>query len=125
MGQGEGLASGNGQDGSSHLLLSAGSSAQRGAAHGTAANSHILEIVLIWGSSITCWILPASWGSGGCLRAGKGAVPTLRSRPHHESEIGAASPCAAAATLLLNYINRLPSSVIFYYTGKKTNGLGG
>lgn len=33
--------------------------------------------------------------------------------------IGAASPPAATAASLLNYINRPPSSVIFYYMGKK------
>lgn len=34
-------------------------------------------------------------------------------------------PCAAAATSLLNYINRPPSSVIFYYTGKNKTGWAG
>lgn len=37
----------------------------------------------------------------------------------------AASPRAVAATSLLNYINRPPSSVIFYFLGKKKMGSSG
>lgn len=49
-------------------------------------------------------------------------VPRATSSPRATQRRDRASPSAAAATSLLNYINRPPSSVIFYYTGKKWAG---
>lgn len=49
-------------------------------------------------------------------------VPRAASSPRATHSRDCDSPSAAAAASLLNYINRPPSSVIFYYTGKKWAG---
>lgn len=59
-------------------------------------------------------------GSPPCL----GAIPGESGAVPRTQSIGAASPPAATAASLLNYINRPPSSVIFYYMGKKKDGPG-
>jgi len=58
------------------------------------------------------WWLSQRWGM--CPSQAR-----FQPRPRCEAGAGAASRCAAAAASLLNYINRPPSSVIFYYMGKK------
>lgn len=111
LGQGEGLGSGS----RGQLLpppppsfAGAGLLATQHRSCGSAGKSHFLGYLLF--GVVVC--LSASPPCLGAVSGEEGAVSGWQS-------IGAASPPAATAASLLNYINRPPSSVIFYYVGKK------
>lgn len=126
MGQDMGFSWENGQDSSCHILLQAGLSVEHRTAHETTVTWLCWKITLLRNShyfGFCCYTrdIPRVLGQWWLPQRGRRqrSQTCFQPEPWLQAEDSAASPCAVAATSLLNYINRPPSSVIFYYLGKK------
>lgn len=116
----------NGQDSSCHILLQAGLSVEHRTAHETTVTWLCWKITLLRNShyfGFCCYTqdTPRVLGQWWLPQRGRRqrSQTCFQPEPWLQAGDSAASPCAVAATSLLNYINRSPSSVIFYYLGKK------